>query len=251
MIGPTMLRACVMGAALASSIALVSAQQPSRSGQHGRLFPPTDLGLLEAPDRDEWQRPDLIMDALGVAEASVVADIGAGSGWFTIRLARRVGPNGLVYAQDVQQLMLAAISRRVQREGLTNVRPVLGEESDPKLPAGAVDTVLIVDVYHEIEDGVTLLKNVANALKPQGKIGVIDFRLEGGGPGPTREERVGPDQVIRDAQAAGLRLVRQEEFLNYQYFLIFGRPVESTSPQIAGSTVPAKSTLTRSARTNG
>lgn len=227
-----------------------SGQQPSRS-QHGRLFPPTDLGLLEAPDRDEWQRPDLIMDALGVAEASVVADIGAGSGWFTIRLARRVGPNGLVFAQDVQLLMLAAISRRVQREGLTNVRPILGHESDPKLPSRAADTVLIVDVYHEIDDGVTLLKNVAKALKPQGRLGVIDFRLEGGGPGPAREERVSPDEVIRDAEAAGLRLLQKEEFLAYQYFLIFGRPAEPTSPQSAGSTAAAAKTLPKSARTKG
>ena len=78
--------------------------------QHGRLFPPQDLGLLEAPDRDEWQRPQQILDALGIAEASVVADVGAGSGWFTVRLARRVGPNGTVYAQDVQPEMLAAIT---------------------------------------------------------------------------------------------------------------------------------------------
>lgn len=250
MIASRMLRICSVAVAVVLSLAPLSGQQPSRS-QHGRLFPPTDLGLLEAPDRDEWQRPDLIMDALGVAEASVVADIGAGSGWFTIRLARRVGPNGLVYAQDVQQLMLAAISRRVQREGLTNVRPILGRESDPRLPARSADTVLIVDVYHEIEDGVTLLKNVATALKPQGKIGVIDFRLEGGGPGPAREERVGPDQVVRDAEAAGLRLLRREEFLTYQYFLIFGRPVEPTSPQIVGNTAAAKRTLAKSARTKG
>jgi ubiquinone/menaquinone biosynthesis C-methylase UbiE len=240
----------VVATLMLMSTAAPSGQQPSRS-QHGRLFPPTDLGLLEAPDRDEWQRPDLIMDALGVAEASVVADIGAGSGWFTIRLARRVGPNGLVYAQDVQQLMLAAIIRRVRAEGLTNVRPTLGGENDPRLPARALDTVLIVDVYHEIEDGVTLLKNVATALKPQGRLGVIDFRLEGGGPGPAREERVSPDEVIRDAEAAGLRLLQKEEFLTYQYFLIFGRRAEPTNPQSAGSTAPAAKTLPRSARTKG
>ncbi len=248
---PTVVKMCLIGAALAiATAATPSGEQPSRS-QHGRLFPPTDLGLLEAPDRVEWQRPDLIMDALGVAEASVVADVGAGSGWFTIQLARRVGPNGLVYAQDVQQLMLAAISRRVQREGLTNVRPILGRENDPRLPARAVDTVLIVDVYHEIEEGVTLLKNVGTALKPQGRVGVIDFRLNGGGPGPAREERVSPDQVIRDAEAAGLRLLKQEEFLPYQYFLIFGRPADPTSPQTVGNTAAAKSTLPRSASTKG
>jgi ubiquinone/menaquinone biosynthesis C-methylase UbiE len=149
--------------------------------QHGRLFPPQDLGLLEAPDRDEWQRPHQILDALGIADASVVADVGAGSGWFTVRLARRVGPNGLVYAQDVQPEMLAAITRRVQREGLANVRPVLGRGSDPRLPAGKLDAVLIVDVVHEIDDRVTLFKNLAAAITPLGRIGVVDFRSGGGG----------------------------------------------------------------------
>ena len=120
---------------------LVGASRPSRRrSQHGRLFPPQDLGLLEAPDRDEWQRPQQILDALSIADAAVVADIGAGRGWFTVRLARRVGPNGRVYAQDVQPEMLAAITRRVQREGLANVRPVLGRGSDPHLPAASRST---------------------------------------------------------------------------------------------------------------
>jgi len=198
----------------------VGAQQPR---PHGRLFPPQDLGLLEAPGRDFWQRPDQIMDALGVADASVVADVGAGSGWFTIHLARRVGPQGVVYAQDVQNEMLVAISRRVLREGLANVKPVLGRGSDPLLPAGAIDAVLLVDMYHELDDRVTMLKNIAKSLKPQGRIGVVDFRLDGTGPGPEPDERVSPDVVVRDAQNAGLRLIRQEPFLQYQYFLIFGK----------------------------
>lgn len=196
------------------------AQQPP---SNGRLFPPSDLGLLEAPDRDLWQSPDRIMDAMGIADASVVADIGAGSGWFTIRLARRVGPRGLVYAEDVQSEMINAISRRVQREGLTNVRPVLGRGSDPRLPAGAIDAVLIVDAYHEVRDRVTMLANLARALKPQGRIGVVDFRLDGTGPGPAPDERVSPDVVVKDAEKAGLRLIRQEPFLQYQYFLILGK----------------------------
>jgi ubiquinone/menaquinone biosynthesis C-methylase UbiE len=190
---------------------------------HGRLFPPQDLGLLEAPDRDRWQRPDRIMDALGIADASRVADVGAGSGWFTIRLARRVGPQGLVYAEDVQQEMLNAISRRVQREGLANVRPVLGRGPDPRLPAASLDAVLIVDAYHEIDDRVGLLANVARSLKPQGRIGVIDFKVEGGGPGPDLDERVDPDDVVADAARAGLRMVGSETFLQYQYFLIFAK----------------------------
>jgi ubiquinone/menaquinone biosynthesis C-methylase UbiE len=163
------------------------------------------------------------MDALAIADASRVADVGAGSGWFTIRLARRVGPQGLVYAEDVQQEMLNAISRRVQREGLANVRPVLGRGSDPRLPAGSLDAVLIVDAYHEFEDRVALLANVAEALKPQGKVGVIDFRVEGGGPGPDLDERVNPDAVMADARSAGLRVVANETFLPYQYFLIFAK----------------------------
>jgi predicted methyltransferase len=204
-------------------VALVPALAAQAPRSHGRLFPPQDLGLLEAPDRDLWQRPDRIMDALGVADASVVADVGAGSGWFTIRLARRVGPQGVVYAQDVQPEMLNAIGRRVRREGLANVRPVLGRGSDPRLPAGALDAVLIVDAYHEIDDRVTLLANLARALKPQGRIGVVDFKLEGGGPGPDERERVSSEVVVRDADEAGLRLVRTETFLPYQYFLIFTR----------------------------
>ena len=195
----------------------------SQRASHGRLFPPSDLGLLESPDRDLWQRPDQIMDAMGIADASVVADIGAGSGWFTIRLARRVGPQGLVYAEDVQPEMINAIRRRVQREGLTNVRAVRGQNSDPRLDAGSLDAVLVVDAYHEVEDRVTMLANLARALKPQGRIGVVDFKLDGTGPGPSPEERVSPDVVVKDAAKAGLRLVRQEPFLQYQYFLIFGK----------------------------
>ena len=200
-----------------------SAQTQQQGGSHGRLFLPSDLGLLDAPDRDLWQRPDQIMDAMGIADASVVADIGAGSGWFTIRLARRVGPQGLVYAEDVQKEMINAISRRVSREGLSNVRPVLGLKNNALLPAGALDAVLVVDAYHEVEDRVAMLASLARALKPQGRIGVVDFKLDGTGPGPSPEERVSPDVVVKDAAQAGLRLIRQEPFLPFQYFLIFGK----------------------------
>jgi SAM-dependent methyltransferase len=231
--------ACGLVLSLAVAVLDGQAQNPPRGQQHGRLFPPQDLGLLEAPDRDLWQRPDQIMDALGIAEASIVADVGAGSGWFTVRLARRVGPNGTVYAQDVQLEMLNAISRRVQREGLTNVVPVVGKGNDPNFPRqaiGKIDAVLLVGVYHEIEDRVMLLQKLAAALKPGGRIGVIDFNLRGGGPGPPTEERVDPQLVVSDAASAGLRLLSQESFLPYQYFLIFGRvnaATTSTQPEAA------------------
>ena len=163
------------------------------------------------------------MDALGIADGAVVADIGAGGGWFTIWLARRVGPNGLVYAEDVQRPMIEAIERRVQRQGLGNVRTILGSFTDPKLPPASLDAVLIVDTFHEMEDPIALLENVLPTLKPKGRLGIIDFKPEGGGPGPPIEERIGPDAVVRDATRAGWRLIRQEDFLPYQYFLIFGR----------------------------
>jgi len=207
---------------LVLSLGTLVAQQQG-AGHTGRLFPPSDLGLLDAPDRDLWQRPDQIMDAMAIADGSVVGDIGAGSGWFTIRLARRVGPQGVVYAEDVQQEMINAIVRRVSREGFTNVRPVLGFNHDPRLPPGSLDAVLMVDAYHEVEDRVRFLSNLAKSLKPQGRLGIVDFRLDGTGPGPDPEERVSPDVVVADAKKAGLRLIRQEPFLEYQYFLIFGK----------------------------
>jgi len=208
-----------------------SGQSQQQGGSHGRLFPPSDLGLLDAPDRDLWQRPDQIMDALGIADASVVADIGAGSGWFTIRLARRVGPRGIVYAEDVQKEMITALSRRVSREGFNNVRAWLGTNKDPRLPESSLDAVLMVDAYHEVEDRVTMLSNLAKSLKPQGRLGIVDFRLDGTGPGPAPEERVSPDVVVNDAKKAGLTLIRQEPFLPYQYFLIFGKQPGTSNRQ--------------------
>lgn len=197
--------------------------------RHGRLFPPQDLGQLEGPDREAWQKPEQIMDALGIADGSRVADLGAGGGWFTVRIARRVGPNGTVYAEDIQRQMIEAIERRVQREGLHNVRTVLGTPADPRLPPNSLDAVLIVDAYHEMEDPIQLFRNVGRALKPKGRLGVIDYKHDGGGPGPPLEERVDSGVVTRDAEAAGFTLLASEQFLPYQYFLVFGKKAMTTS----------------------
>jgi ubiquinone/menaquinone biosynthesis C-methylase UbiE len=164
------------------------------------------------------------MDALGIAEGSVVADLGAASGWFTIRLARRVAPNGFVYAEDVQQPMIEVINRRLPRENLTNVRTVLGSADDPRLPTNTLDAILIVDAYHEMEQPVALLRNAARALKADGRIGIVDFNNAGGGPGPPMDERLDPERVIREASAAGLVLLARPNFLRYQYMLVFGKP---------------------------
>jgi predicted methyltransferase len=239
------LRFAIISAALAATASSPSAQSvptaqslvptrppgpaiPKTAKSKGRLFRAEDLGLLEEPDREQWQKPDQIMDALKIADGSIVADLGAAGGWFTIRLARRVGPNGLVYAEDIQPLMLEVIERRVQRENQMNVKTVLGTANDPRLPPG-LDAALIVDAYHEMDDPlkpdaiVTLLRNVARSLKPQGRIGVVDFKAGDGGPGPTREERPNPESVIRAAEAAGLQLIDRHEANEFQFLLVFGR----------------------------
>jgi len=208
---------------LAIALFVLAAASAAPLAQHTRLFRPEDLSELEQPDRDEWQRPDKIMDALGIGEASVVADLGAGSGWFTIKLAGRVGPNGMVYAEDIQRPMIQAIKIRVDRLGLKNVTTVLGKDTDPQIPV-PVDAVLICDAYHEMEHPVSLLRNMATKLKPAGLIGIVDFTKDGGGPGPEMDDRVDPDTVIRDVQAAGLVLRSRETFLKYQYMLVFEKP---------------------------
>jgi predicted methyltransferase len=220
----------IAGVILAAGCAAGPADRPGaaaaagdRSGTKTGLFPPEELGLLEDPDRDEWQQPERVMDALGIADGAHVADVGAGGGWFTIRLARRVGPNGVVYAEDIQREMLASINKRVALVGLQNVQTRLGTPSDSNLPTG-LTAVLLVDTYSQLRDPINLLRNAAAALGPTGRLGIVEFKKDGaGGPGPPAETRVPPEVVISDAARAGLKLQRQETFLRYQYLLVFGK----------------------------
>ena len=192
------------------------------------LFSPLHLGVLEGADRDQWNKPDQIMDALQIADGSFVADIGAAGGWFTVRLAHRVGQNGKVYAEDIQPLMLEAIRRRVQREGLTNVRTVLGTTKDSRLPHG-LDAILLVGTYHEMEDPVAVLKDAAESLKPQGRIGIVDYSPGAGGPGPDSEQRVNPETVLRGATAAGLQVISQEPVPPFMFMVVLGRSTAARS----------------------
>jgi predicted methyltransferase len=210
-------------------------KKPPTSKQRSGLFAPLDLGLLDAPDREQWQKPDQIMDALQIADGSIVADLGAGGGWFTLRLARRVGPRGRVYAEDIQPQMIERIARLVAREGLANVVTVLGTPTDPRLPT-SVDAALIVDSYHEMElengerrDPVTLLKNVAGFLTPTGRLGIVDFNPGGGGPGPAADQRPDARAIVRAATAAGLQFIRRDEVPPFLFLLIFGKPTARPS----------------------
>jgi ubiquinone/menaquinone biosynthesis C-methylase UbiE len=213
--------ALAMLVAIALAVVLTAQSKDAKP----KLFDPLDLGLLDAPDRDQWSKPDQVMDVLGVAEGSKVADVGAGGGWFTIHLSRRVGPNGVVYAEDIQPEMIEAINRRMQHANLTNVKPVLGMQDNARLPAGALDAVLIADTYPEMDDppgsAVPLLRNLARSLKPQGRIGILNFTPGGGGPGPV--ERVAPEAVVERAAEAGLQLIKREDLPPFLYLLVFGR----------------------------
>lgn len=210
-------------ALLASILAATAHAQSQQPPQKGRQFPPTDLGLLESPDRAAWQKPDLIMDALRIAYGDTVADIGAGAGFFTVRLAKRVGPNGVVYAEDIQLPMLESIKRRVSREGFNNVVTVLGTDTDAKLPSRAMDAVLVVDVYQEVDEErsrIGLLRHLADTLKPNGRIGIVNYKPGEGGPGP--DQRLERSVVEAEVRAAGLRVL-DSVTLPFQYLLVIGR----------------------------
>jgi predicted methyltransferase len=187
------------------------------------LFRPEALGLLEDPDRDEWQQPDKVMDELHIADGSHVADVGAGGGWFATRLARRVGPNGAVYAEDVQKPMVEAIEQRARQEGLSNIHAILSSSSDPMLPSN-LDAALIVDAYGQFAHPIDVLNHIAAALAPNGRLGIVDFKPSGdGGPGPPADLRIDPDHIVADAARAGLTVRSREAALRYQYVIIFGR----------------------------
>jgi ubiquinone/menaquinone biosynthesis C-methylase UbiE len=215
----------LLGSAQAQAQTQPQPQTQTKPRRQATLFSPEDLGMLETPDRDVWQKPEQIMDSLGIADGSKVADIGAGGGYFTVRLAHRVGPNGLVLAEDVQEQMLEAIRRRVTREQLRNVRTVQGSSTDPMLvPPGQLDAILISETYTEIQyvNPLVFLQNVRNALRDGGRVGIVDYKKDGGGPGPDGP-RPDPETIIDVAQRAGLRLLKRETFLPFQFFLIFGK----------------------------
>jgi ubiquinone/menaquinone biosynthesis C-methylase UbiE len=215
--------ACLWGCSVPPS----EQQQPVSSSKpatkHRDLFSAGDLGLLESDDRDQWQHIDDILDNLKIADGSTVADIAAGGGWLATRLARRVGPRGVVYAEEIQTSMIEAIVHRLSLENITNVQPVLGTLVDPHLPTGIFDAVLIVNSFSDIETPVPLLEHVREALKSQGLLGVVDFTAGGGGPGPDANERVTADTILSAATKANLRLIAKYPVPPFEFLLVFGK----------------------------
>jgi SAM-dependent methyltransferase len=177
-----------------------------------------DLSIFEGQNRAQNLQIDRVMDLLGIKEGSAVADIGAGSGWFTVRAARRVGESGPVYAVDINKRYVEHIENRARKENLPNVRPVLGKEDDPLLPKSSVDAVLLLKTYHEIAQPVVLMRHVRAAMRPGARLGIIDREGDG-------DDHGAPEKtVVEEVERAGFKLVERHDFVKpdkMDYFLIF------------------------------
>ncbi len=177
-----------------------------------------DPSIFEDPEREKNLQPERVMDVLKITEGKAVADIGAGSGWFSVRAAKRVGPTGKVYAVDINQKFIDHINQRAVNEGIKNITGVLGKTDDPTLPAGAVDAVLILKTYHEFAEPVAIMKKVKNAMKKGGLVGIIDRAGDGADHG------LDEATVIKEMKLAGFELKEKHDFVKpdrMDYFLVF------------------------------
>jgi ubiquinone/menaquinone biosynthesis C-methylase UbiE len=216
----------------------VFAQQPEEHGEHrhhGHRHDATArhgfedverwVEVFDDPERDEWQRPQEVVRFLEVRAGQSVADLGAGTGYFTVHLARAVTASGTVYAVDVEPKLIEHIRKRTAAEGFSWVEPVLAAPDDPRLPDGAIDLVLIVDTWHHIDDRIRYLGRLAGSLKPEGRVAIVDFR-EGDLPvGPPAGHKLSRGEVVNELGEAGWRLAGEGKMLPYQYLLVFTPPV--------------------------
>ncbi len=215
---------------LAPAVALLSlalgphAAWAQKERRPAPVMGPGGAPWLERDNRDREQRPDEVIRAMGLRDGQVVADVGAGTGYFTRRLAKAVAPSGRVYAVEIQPEMLALLAQGVDKAGLRNVVPGLGTGEDPKLPAGGIDRILLVDVYHELQQPKAMLAKMREALAPDGKVALIEYRLEGSSAEHIRREhRMSVKQVLEEWEPAGFRLLERHEFLPTQHFFVFGK----------------------------
>jgi len=179
------------------------------------------VGVFDDPKRDEWQKPAAVVQALEITRGMTVADLGAGTGYFSRYLAAAVGPSGSVLAVDPEPNMVAHLRERAEREHTDNVVPILASLDNPRLPVGSVDLVLIVDTYHHLDDRLTYLRALQRFLHPSGRVVVIDWHKRALPVGPPPEHKLAREQVVEEMTAAGYRLVAEPDLLPYQYLLVF------------------------------
>lgn len=177
-----------------------------------------DLSIFEEPDRAERLKIDRVMDELGIRPGTSVADIGAGSGWFTVRAARRVAKEDIVYAVEINRRYVRHIKRRAEKAKLANIKTRLGKADDPLLPPHSVDVVMLLKTYHEVAKPVALLRKLRAAMRPGGRLGIIDKN------GIGTDHGLNADVVIKEAAEAGFAVVEQHDFVKSEgvdYFLVF------------------------------
>jgi ubiquinone/menaquinone biosynthesis C-methylase UbiE len=177
--------------------------------------------LYEGSSRDEWQQPERVIAALGIRSGDRVADLGSGSGYFTLRLARAVGPDGRVYAVDVDEEMNEYLRERVAQAGLSNVDVILGRFEDPLLPDGGVDLVLVVDTYHHLENRPAYFRNLRRDLEPGGRVAVIDYDGRKGWFVRLMGHTTPREELLREMAEAGYEVVEEFDFIDRQSFVIF------------------------------
>lgn len=178
---------------------------------------------LVRSEREREEAPDAALDAIGIPRGAVVADIGAGVGYFTWRLAERAGPSGKVYANDIQSSMLDQLRRNMAARKLTNVEPVLGTEDDPKLPRASIDLALLVDVYHEFSRPQQMLRRIRESLKPDGRLVLLEYRKEDPNVPIRIEHRMTVDEVKAEVVREGFRFEQNIETLPRQHIIVFRR----------------------------
>jgi len=178
---------------------------------------------LERSSREAEERTDLLLASLSLTPARVVADIGAGTGYFSLPIARRV-PQGRVLAVDIQPEVLDRLTARARKAGIDNIEPILGTVDDPKLPEAEVDLVLMVDAYHEFSQPREMLQGIVRGLKPGGRVVLVEYRAEDPSVPIKRLHKMTEAQAIKELQAAGLRWVETQDFLPRQHFMVFQKP---------------------------
>jgi len=212
-------------------VACVALCLPARAQEHAprsheemqRLHHDTAayIAMLEDPGRDAYQKPDEVVAALDLQPGQTVADIGSGSGYFTLRFAAAVGKSGSVYAVDVDPAMVRYLNRRLRDAGVRNVRTILAEPDDPLLPDASVDRFVIVDTWHHIQEPVAYLRLLRRMLAPGGQIAMIDFQKGELPVGPPNGMKMAREDLVSQMEANGFQLLREHAFLPYQYFLVF------------------------------
>jgi len=179
---------------------------------------------LERESREAEERPDELLEILGLKDGDRVADVGCGTGYFARRMAGRVAPRGTIYAEDIQPEMLERVRTRAKEDGISNIRTVLGTETDPRLPIGGIDLILLVDVYHEFQKPKEMLAHLLRALGPDGRVALVEYRLEGDTALKINvEHRMSVEQVLGEWVPAGFELVERNETLPTQHLFVFRR----------------------------